>query len=271
MKTNLKVLLVLFTYFTILPNNTFGENWEVKKVCDKLGNNYEVAEENNSEGFVFAIDNGFYIIGTIIIPNNHDVASLDKEVVKFQIDNQNIEAKKAQFHSNGKEIDISLNEEDIKELAHGQIVRIKYYCKHGWTDFINFNLQGACIALSSISDSSSEFLCNTKDRQHKLAKELTGKLQAKGWKKLVLEVHERDTISIINQKVKQKNKLSKDELTGALCMILKPEIVSKLKRAGFKHGIYIDGNARRYPFEISTRYYDEIVSSMKSAIDERNR
>ena len=267
MKKKLIALSVFFFVVFIFSNPAFCEKWEVKKSRDNLGSVCEVAQVKNSEGYIFTVEEGFYTIGTITIPNKFGSASMDEQIVMFQIDNYGIKRKTPQFHSNGKEIDIELNEEDIKRMAKGKVVKISYYKKGGKLINIKFDLNGSCIALSRIFDSPRFFSCkNDSGLQKALAESITMDFRNEGWHDLTFKVTGLNTITVRQANITQQKKLSDGQVVSWLGSILKPDIISKLKNAGFNKGIAIDGKSRKYPFEISTKYYDELMTSMQNAI-----
>jgi hypothetical protein len=277
MKTNLKALSALLLVFLIFPNLVLCEKWEVKKTRDNLGNVYDIAQVKNNEGYIFTVEAGFYTLGILVIPKQYNSAYIvrkgetfsEGKTVNFQVDNNDIERKTTQILSNGKEINIDLTEEDIKRIAKGQVINLGYYEKSGELIKIKFDLNGACIALSSIFEAPRFFSCkNDSGLQKSLTEALTREFKKEGWHDLTFEVAEQNTL-IIRQTTMQKDKLSDGQVVGWMGAILKPPIVSKLKNAGFNKGIAIDDESRKYPFEISTKYYDEMMAAMQNAI--RNR
>jgi len=160
MKRTLTVFSVIFIVFLIITTSALCETWEVKKTHDNLDNVYDIAQVKNNEGFVFTVEEGFYTIGTLITPNKNVAASMDRQIIKFQIDNYEIERKTPQYRSNGREIDIGLSEKNIKRMAKGQVVKISYYKKTGELIDIKFDLNGSCISLFKIFDSPRFFSCH---------------------------------------------------------------------------------------------------------------
>lgn len=103
--------------------------------------------------------------------------------------------------------------------------------------------------ISSSSDSIS---------QQTLAEKLTHSFRNDGWTDLSFKASEPDTVSIHYAGLQNSSRLNEGELVSALGTILKPDIISKLENSGFKKGIFVDGKSREYPFEISTKYYNEL-------------
>jgi len=100
-------------------------------------------------------------------------------------------------------------------------------------------------------------LCGNSGKD-KTIRELTKTFQADGWKDLTFRTSGKDTVSIRHAGAIQNPKLTEGQLVSALGSILKPDVVLKLKRAGFSKGIFVDGKDRKYPFEVSTKYYNEL-------------
>ncbi|HHD64443.1 MAG TPA: hypothetical protein ENK96_08805 [Desulfobulbaceae bacterium] len=94
--------------------------------------------------------------------------------------------------------------------------------------------------------------------QQKLTEKLTNSFRSDGWSDLSFKTSETDTVLIHHAGLQTSSRLTEGELLSALGIILKPDVISKLKDSGFKRGIFIDGKSREYPFEISTKYYDEL-------------
>lgn len=100
--------------------------------------------------------------------------------------------------------------------------------------------------------------------KEKITDELTQSFQTDGWNDLTF-YSSGGRVFIRDKKIIQEKKLDKGQLVTAVGSILKPGVVSKLKKAGFKKGIFIDGKNRKYPFEISNKYYDELKTALKKA------
>jgi hypothetical protein len=101
----------------------------------------------------------------------------------------------------------------------------------------------------------SVVFCDESSTQRAVTYELTRNYKSNGWDTLSFET--RDADSVIIRHEDYKSKLTEGSLLSALGVILEPDTVNILQLAGFKKGIFIDGEAREYPFEISTKYYNE--------------
>ena len=108
------------------------------------------------------------------------------------------------------------------------------------------------------------FAANKEDRV-KLASKLTKELKQQGWQwhAVTFKAH-GNTIKLSLSNVTQEKRLTEGQLISALGSILTPNIVSRLKGAGFEKGEFIDGRQRSYSFEVSTRYYDKMESVYKT-------
>lgn len=104
----------------------------------------------------------------------------------------------------------------------------------------------------------SNGLCSDNSSQQELAKKLTNSFKSDGWANLSFKVSEINTVRIHHAGLQKSSRLNEGELVSALGTILKPDIVSKLKKSGFQKGIFVDGKSREYPFEISTKYFNEL-------------
>ena len=107
----------------------------------------------------------------------------------------------------------------------------------------------------------SVVFCDESSRQGEVTYELTRNYKSNGWDTLSFET--RDADSVIIRHEGYKSKLTEGSLLSALGVILEPDTVNILQLAGFKKGIFIDGEAREYPFEISTKYYKEYQAWIK--------
>jgi hypothetical protein len=107
----------------------------------------------------------------------------------------------------------------------------------------------------------SVVFCDESSTQRAVTYELTRNYKSNGWDTLSFET--RDADSVIIRHEGYKSKLTEGSLLSALGVILEPDTVNILQLAGFKNGIFIDGEAREYPFEISTKYYKEFQALMK--------
>jgi hypothetical protein len=119
------------------------------------------------------------------------------------------------------------------------------------------------ILLLTITIIPTVAFCGDSNSKEKITKELTNTFQADGWYSLTFYSSGQDTVSIRHAEIKQDNKLTEGQLVSAVGSILKPDVVSKLKKSGFKKGILVDGKGRKYPFEISTKYYYEMQALFK--------
>jgi hypothetical protein len=119
------------------------------------------------------------------------------------------------------------------------------------------------ILLLTITIIPNVAFCGDSDSKEKTTKELTKAFRADGWYSLTFYSSGQDTVSIRHAEIKQNNKLTEGQLVSAVGSILEPNVVSKLKKSGFKKGILIDGKGRKYPFEISTKYYVEQQAFLK--------
>jgi len=111
------------------------------------------------------------------------------------------------------------------------------------------------------------FCCDSS--KEKTVKDLTKAFQAEEWYNLTFQCSGQDTVTIHHAGIKQKNKLTEGQLVSAFGSILTPNVVLKLKGSGFKKGVLIDGRSRKYPFEISTRYYTEYQTFLKKLSGEK--
>ena len=107
----------------------------------------------------------------------------------------------------------------------------------------------------------SVVFCDESSRQMEVTYELTRNYKSNGWDTLSFET--RDADSVIIRHEGYKSKLTEGSLLSALGVILEPDTVNILQLAGFKKGIFIDGEAREYPFEISTKYLNEFQAWIK--------
>ena len=107
----------------------------------------------------------------------------------------------------------------------------------------------------------SVVFCDESSRQREVTYELTRNYKSNGWDTLSFET--RDADSVIIRHEGYKSKLTEGSLLSALGVILEPDTVNILQLAGFKKGIFIDGEAREYLFEISTKYYKEFQAWIK--------
>jgi hypothetical protein len=110
-------------------------------------------------------------------------------------------------------------------------------------------------------------LCFSADlsRKQRTAKELTNEFRNDGFQDLVFQAPETkdgDAV-LIRHGVAKEDVLTQGELVSALGVILKPDVVKRLKNAGYKKVIYIDGKSRTYPAELSTKYYYKLQAFFK--------
>ncbi len=92
--------------------------------------------------------------------------------------------------------------------------------------------------------------------QQKIIAELTTSFRDNGWTGLSFESSEPGMVTIYHKDILQNNKLTEGQLVSILGTILNPDIVSNLKDSGVKQGTFVDGKYRKYPIEISRKYYD---------------
>lgn len=93
--------------------------------------------------------------------------------------------------------------------------------------------------------------CSANKTQIAAAKNLTEKIHANGLDTITLFALDNNTISIKHDAIDENAKLTDGQLTPLFGTILTPDIISGLKKAGFKKGVFL----KKYPFEISTKYY----------------
>jgi len=105
--------------------------------------------------------------------------------------------------------------------------------------------------------------CGNSAVQERTARELTKSLKAEGFYDTSCKSIGQDTISIRQGNVIQNDRLTEGQLVNVFNVYLTPNVVSKLKKAGFKRGIFIDGKERKYPFDISTKYYHQMQEVFK--------
>jgi hypothetical protein len=101
-------------------------------------------------------------------------------------------------------------------------------------------------------------VCNDTASQKIITEELTTNFRGNGWADVSFEASGADIVTIYHNGIQQKSKLTEGQLVSALGTILKPDIVSKLIKSGLKNGIFVDGKSRRYPIEVSRKYYDQL-------------
>ena len=116
------------------------------------------------------------------------------------------------------------------------------------------------IVILSLSNAS---FCGNTATQEKTAMELTKSFKADGFNETTFKSIGQDTIAIRQANIIQNERLTEGQLVNAFGIYLKPDVVSKLKKAGFKKGIFTDGHNRNYPFEISTKYYKQMTNFFK--------
>jgi hypothetical protein len=107
----------------------------------------------------------------------------------------------------------------------------------------------------------STAMAGTAERKN-ITTALTNEYRQEGWSDLTFEVTGKDykTLKLTQKNVIQNKPLTEGQLISGLGSILTPEVVKRLKKAGFKRGIFIDGHSRSYSFEISRKYYDKSQS-----------
>ncbi|OPX95488.1 MAG: hypothetical protein A4E58_02087 [Syntrophorhabdus sp. PtaB.Bin006] len=101
--------------------------------------------------------------------------------------------------------------------------------------------------------------------KQKIAEQLTNEFRDDGFKDLTFEAPQAgigDAI-LIRHGVIKTAPLTEGELVSSLGVILKPDVVKRLKNAGYKKVTYIDGNSRTYPAELSTKYYYKLRAFLK--------
>lgn len=131
------------------------------------------------------------------------------------------------------------------------------------------NISYVIILLLTITIIPNTAFCGDSISKEETTKELTKAFQADGFKDLTFDSTGQDTVSIRHAGIQQGSKLTEGQLVSALGTILKPDVVSKLKKSGFKKGIFIDGKSRKYPIELSTKYYDELQAFFKRLSGEK--
>ena len=77
-----------------------------------------------------------------------------------------------------------------------------------------------------------------------------------------VDVKDNKTLRIVQKNSTQQDPLSDGQLTSVLAAYMPPKTVDRLKNFGFKKGVFIDGRSRKYPFQISEKYYHSFMRAM---------
>ncbi len=102
--------------------------------------------------------------------------------------------------------------------------------------------------------------------KERTARELTAAIRAEGGNGISYEA--TGTTIILHYTV-GRTAINSGQMTTLLGAFLKPPVVAKMKKAGFKRGMLFNGIGNVYPFEISTKYYNESAAFFKKMAGER--
>lgn len=93
--------------------------------------------------------------------------------------------------------------------------------------------------------------CSNNKIQIEAAKNLTEKIHKNGLETVSLSAMDDNMVSIKHDAINENAQLADGQLVNLFGTILTPDVIAGLKKAGFNKGIFL----KKYPFEISTKYY----------------
>lgn len=114
-----------------------------------------------------------------------------------------------------------------------------------------------CLLISAVNVYAAESL------KEKTARELTAAIDRNG-----ISYEAKGTTIILHYTV-GRTAINSGQMPTLLGAFLEPPVVAKMKKSGFKTGKLINGIGNVYPFEISTKYYNQSTAFFKKMAGER--
>lgn len=101
--------------------------------------------------------------------------------------------------------------------------------------------------------------------RERFATRLTEEIRNNGYDYIIMKADGKEHRELqIHADLEQEEKMADGQMTTLLGTLLKPEMVARLKKEGFKSGVLIDGKSRRYPFAISNEHNAKLKRVFKN-------